>query len=76
MREPLHPGESGKNGEKLSHYMIIIPYIKNKFKNETKKKVLHDGTTDSACVHEIICNTEKKVLFHFKTNDMTMKMKR
>ena len=38
VREPLHPEERGKYGEKLSHHMITIPYVKNKLKTEKKKK--------------------------------------
>ena len=73
----MHPGESGKNGEKSSHYMIIIPYVKNKFKNEKKKKrcYMMEPLIQPMCMKSYV-TPKQKVLFHFKTNDMTMKMKR
>ena len=62
MTEPLHPEERDKNGEKFSHHMITIPYEKNKFKTEKKRKreASNDETTDSSRVHEIVSNAGTK----------------
>ena len=79
VREPLHPEERDKNGEKFSHHMITIPYEKNKFKTEKKKKEKEKRPMMKPLIHpecmKLWVTLEQKVLFNFKTNDMTTKIK-